>query len=397
MNLLAAFRSLKESWQRTVLCGVGVAIAAIAIVLLVSIGLGVQKDVTSQIDDIGTGVLIIVPGKIDMNMGGFNPNFAGKSFLDEEAANNVAQVQGIQRTAVFSFAGGYITYQDLDTYPLLLAASPAWFEMYRLEMKEGDVYTEENQADQVCVIGSIAAEELFGQESAIGKRVTINETEYEIIGVTQDTNAENSMFSMQSLANVVYLPIESVKATDDNIQIDRIFAQVDPNINPEGIIGNVEEALSLTLNERQFSVLTQEDLLQLIYQVMGILGTLVVGLTSIALFVGGVGIMTVMLLSVGERRKEIGVRLATGARRKDIFHQFLVESVTIGFGGVIAGLAVSIVACTIIAATSNIKPLITGGTIGMTFAVGLGVGVLFGLIPAVKASKLDPVAALRLE
>lgn len=397
MNVLAAFRSLQESWKRTALCGTGVAIASIAIVLLVSIGLGVQKDVTSQVDDFGTGVLIVVPGKIDLNMGGLNPNLTGKSFLTEEAAQNVAQVPGILRTAVFSFVGGYITHQDTDTYPLLLAASPEWFQMYKLKMKEGTVYTPENADQNVCVIGSVAATELFGQNSALGQTVTINETEYTIIGVTQDTNAENSMFSMQSLANVVYLPIEAVKTNDPNIQIDRIFAQVDPRLEPQGIIQNVETALAQTLNERQFSVLTQEDLLKLVYQVMGILGTLVVGLTSIALVVGGVGIMTVMLLSVGERNKEIGVRLATGARRKDIFQQFLVESTVIGFLGVAAGLAVSLVTCKIIAATTKINPLVTPLTVLMTFAVGLGVGILFGLIPSLKASRLDPVAALRLE
>ena len=397
MNFQGAIQNLKESWQRSVLCGIGVAVASIAIVLLVSIGLGVQKDVSGQIDDFGTGVLIVLPGKMNLNMGSFNPNFAGKSYLTEQYAQDVSQVKVVQRTALFSFVGGYITYQEKDTYPLLLAASPEWFDIHKVDLSEGNVYTKQDENENICVIGSVAAEELFAQESALGKTVTINEQDYKIVGVTQETKAENSMFSTQSLANVVYIPVQALKKHDPNIQIDRIFAQVDPNINPDQIIKDVETALSKTLNERQFSVLTQEDLLQLIHQVMGILGTLVIGLTSIALFVGGVGIMTVMLLSVGERKKEIGVRLATGAKRKDIFQQFLIESSVIGFFGVTAGLVVSVIVCSILAATTNIKPLVTPQTVGMTFAVGLGVGIIFGLIPAVKASRLDPVAALRLE
>lgn len=396
MNAVAALRSLQESWKRALLCGVGVAIASVAIVLLVSIGLGVQKDVTSQVDGFGASMLIVVPGKINLSMG-FNPNFAGKSFLTDQAAKDVAEAKGVVRTSVFSFVGGYISYGKNDAYPLLLATEPAWFQMYKTQIAEGKFFTKDQETQDVCVIGSVAKEDLFGDQDPIGKKVTINNRPYTVVGVTEDKKAENSLFSMQSFANVVYLPIRALQSHEENVQIDRIFAQVDNKIDPKTVIGNVDLALKKTLNEKQFSVLTQEDLLKLIYQVMGILGTLVVGLTSIALFVGGVGIMTVMLLSVGERNKEIGIRLAVGARRRDIFRQFLVESSIIGFVGVVAGLVVSLIVCAILASTTNIKPLVTPGTVFMTFTVGLGVGLIFGIVPAAKAAKLDPVAALRLE
>lgn len=392
-----SIQSLKESWQRTLLCGVGVAIAAIAIVLLVSIGLGVQKDVTSQVDDLGSGILVVVPGKVDLSMSSFNPNIAGKSFLTDESAESLKVVEGVLNTATFSFVGGFITYKEKEAYPLLIGASPEWFDMYKIKLQSGSLYDEKTSNDPICVIGSVAKEQLFGAEEAVGKTVDINEREYKIVGVTEDKKSENSIFSMQSLANVVYIPIQAVQANEEDVQIDRIFVQVSPQVKPKDLISSVERKLSESLNERQFSVLTQEDLLNLVYQVMGILGTLVVGLTSIALVVGGVGIMTVMLLSVGERTKEIGVQKALGAKGRDVFLQFLTESTVIGFLGVVAGLVISVIVCQVIAANTVIKPLITPGTVFMTFAVGLGVGVLSGILPAVKASRLNPVEALRLE
>lgn len=388
--------NLLESWRRSVLCGVGVAIAAVAIVLLVSLGLGVQKDITGQVDDLGTGILVVVPGKVELSMG-FNPNITGKSFLTDQSARDVSKVQGISKVAKFSFAGGYISHNGKDAFPFLIATSPAWFQINKLKVSEGHPFTDSNEKDNVCVIGSVAKQELFGDAPAVGKSVVINEKEYEIVAVTQESKADKSMFSAQSLSNVVYIPLAAVQQNEKNVQIDRIFAQVDPTIDPKSIIKDVEQNLLLTLNKNQFSVLTEEDLLSLIYQVMGILATLVIGLTSIALLVGGVGIMTVMLLSVGERTKEIGVRKALGASQADIFKQFLTEATVISLGGVVTGTLVSLVICQIIAATTVIKPLVTWQTILLTFAVGIGVGIVFGLIPAIRASRLNPVEALRLE
>ena len=395
-NVQAALRSLGENWQRAVLSGLGVTVASIAILLLISIGLGVQKDISSQVDDLGVNVLVVVPGHVGFG-GGFNPNLGGQSWFRESHAAALRTVPGVERVGMLTFAGGGVRYKSQDAYPMVIACTPEWFEIHRVELAAGKVFGPEEGPAKVVVLGETAKEILFGKGDALGKSVEINGGSYKVVGVTKEKLSGQSMFAGQGFQNVAYIPFATQKAVSASMQIDRLVMKSAPNVEPKQLVGALEKELGKTLDRQQFSVLTQEDLLRLIYQVIGILGTLVVGLTSIGLFIGGVGVMTVMLMSVNERRKEIGVRKAVGAKRSDIFWQFLSESALIGLGGVLVGLAVSVVVCLLLAKYSNIKPLMTPVTVGLTFGVGLGLGSLFGLLPAVRAAKQDPVVCLRME
>lgn len=395
-NVTAAFQSLRESWQRGVLSSLGVAVASIAVLLLVSIGLGVEKDVRSQVDDLGVNVLVAVPGHVSM-ASGFNPNLGGQSWFTEDLVGQVRSVAGVERAGILTFAGGGVRYQGKDAYPLVIACTSDWFSIHRVELSEGATFTHPDEENALCVLGGAAKETLIGSGPAVGKSVEINGRPFKIVGVTKEKLAGQSMFAMQSFQNVAYIPFRALKKQSPNVQIDRIVMSSSPEAEPKALVKGVESVLARSLDPQQFSVLTQEDLLGLIYQVIGILGTLVVGLTSIGLFIGGVGIMTVMLMSVNERRKEIGVRMAVGARRSDVFWQFLVEAATIGLAGVLSGLAVSAVAVWALATFTNIKPLMTPGTVLTAFAMGLGLGCLFGILPAGRAAKQDPVVSLRNE
>jgi len=395
-NVAAALQSLRESWQRGVLSALGVAVASIAVLLLVSIGLGVEKDVRSQVDDLGVNVLIAVPGHVSM-ASGFNPNLGGQSWFTEEIVASVRTVKGVESAGILTFAGGGVRYKGKDAYPLVIACTAEWFGIHRVKLSEGRTFTDPKEARAVCVLGGAAKETLFGEVPAVGRAVEINGKPYEVIGVTEEQLAGQSMFAMQSFQNVAYIPYRALKKQSPNVQIDRIVMASSPEAEPKALVSQVESVLARSLDPQQFSVLTQEDLLGLIYQVIGILGTLVVGLTSIGLFIGGVGIMTVMLMSVNERRKEIGVRMAVGARRADVFWQFLTEAAAIGLAGVLSGLAVSAVVVWGLARFTNIKPLMTPGTVLTAFAMGLGLGCLFGIIPAVRAARQDPVVSLRNE
>jgi putative ABC transport system permease protein len=193
----------------------------------------------------------------------------------------------------------------------------------------------------------------------------------------------------------VYIPYHLQKQLSKSTQTDRIMIQIRPDAEPRALIRTMDKVLERRLDRQQFQILTQEDLLGLIYKLMGILTWLLTGLTSIALFVGGVGIMAVMLMSVNERAYEIGIRKTVGARNRDIFVQFLLEAILLALMGSMSGLALSAVVASLLAALTPIKPILSLPIVGLGVGVCLGVGIVFGLIPAMNAARKDPVVCLR--
>ncbi|MFZ4507845.1 MAG: ABC transporter permease [Fimbriimonas sp.] len=391
-----ALQSLREQWQRAILSALGIMVGCVAIVLLVSIAKGVQADVTGQVQDIGVNVLIVVPGRVDDGM--FNPNIGGNSYLKEEDATRLLNVPGVVRVAPLTFVGGGVRVGKKAAYStLLIAAPPEWFQMHKSNLQSGRVFTEADRDKNVIVMGSIAKDALFGKEEALGKTAEINGHTYTIAGITEDKKSEQSLFSMGSFQNVVYIPYAAFKRVEPDAQTHRIMVQTRPEIDPKTLKKSIDAELGTRLDHQQYSVLTQEDLLGLVYRLMSILTWLLTGLTSIALFVGGVGIMAIMLMSVGERAKEIGVRKTLGATKRDIFIQFLTEAVFLALSGGIVGLLFSYVVCIGLYYYTPVKPMITPGIIALGFGVCTGIGAIFGLIPAMKAAKQDPVVALRME
>lgn len=395
-NVQAAIRSLRERWQRSLLSATGVLVATVAIVLLVSIAKGVRDDVTSQVEELGVNVLIVLPGRIELGGMSFNPNLGGQSYLRPEHAQALDPIPGVRRTALLSFAGGGVRRGEEEAYPLVIAAEADWFEMHPTDLESGRTYTD--QDGPVAVIGGVAREQLFpGGEDPIGQKVSINEREYTVVGCTKDEEQEQSLFSMGSFQNVVYIPLADQIESNPQTQIHRIMVQSEPDAEPKALVAGLEAKMGEFLDYQQYSVLTQEDLLGLVYDLMGILTWLLTGLTSIALFVAGVGIMTVMLMSVSERAKEIGVLKTLGARRSDIFQQFLTESVLLALVGGSVGFAFSYAVCIALRTYTSIKPLVSWDVVALAFGVSIGVGALFGILPAMNAARKDPVAALRSE
>ncbi|MCW5943340.1 MAG: ABC transporter permease [Fimbriimonadaceae bacterium] len=397
MNFRSAIGSLFEHCQRTLLSSLGVMVGSLAVILLISVARGVQRDITKQVNDLGVNVLVVIPGRID---GGamFSPNLAGLSYLSEADVAKVRRVPGVLTATPLMFVGGAIRYGDkVSPSTFVIAANSPWFQIRPVEMAEGRPFSSEDAAKAVCVIGSVAKEHLFGQASALGKEVLVNGKSFKIVGVTRDKSNDDSLFSMGGFENVTIVPFDYLKAHVPNPQVHRIMLQTAPDREPKALVAMIERVLGERLNRDTFSVLTQKDLLKLVYQLMDILTWLLTGLTSIGLFVGGVGIMVIMLMSVNERAKEIGVRKAVGARNRDIFRQFLVEAGAIGLLGGAMGLGISAIAALVLSQLTPIHPLITLDTVALGFFVSVGVGGVFGIVPAMRASIKDPVVSLRSE
>lgn len=373
-------------------------VASVAILLLVSIAKGVQKDIRGQIDDLGVNVLIVIPGRIK-DGSAMNPNIAGLSYLKQEDVLRVRSVPGVITSAPIMFYGGGVAAGKKDSpSTLTLATTPEWFQVHPVKLSEGRVFGPEDEGKSVAVIGSIAKVELFGEKgTAVGKTVDVNGEKCTVLGVVSEKAGEDSLFSQMSFANIAYVPFSQAKARAGTVQVHRIMIQTSPEAEPKALKASVEAKLAEKLDPRWFTVLTQDDLLKMVFKIMGILTWLLTGLTSIALFVGGVGILTVMLMSVNERSKEIGLRKAVGAKSQDILSQFLIEAVLLSLAGGLGGLILSSIVDTLLYSFTPIKPDLNLGVIVMSFSVCLAVGVIFGLVPAVRASRLHPVEALRLE
>ncbi len=391
-ELVEAFVTLRENWKRTLLTASGVMAATIAVVLLASIAIGVRKDFTEQVQDLGVNTLITIPGKLGDS---FNFNLGGASYLKLEDAERLKRVPGVLRTSCWTFVGGGATYKGKQAASFLVATTPEWFQIKSFDIEEGRLLSAIDNEKKVCVIGSIAKEGLFGKEIGLGKKITINGELYEVVGVTKDQKQEDSLMAIGSFQNLIYIPYAGLQAKEPESQTDRIVIQIDPKIEPISLLKTLKKTLGQRLNENQFDILTQQDLLKVVYKFTNILQWLLIGLTGIALFVGGIGIMNVMLLSVGERTSEIGIRKAMGAPNRSIFRQFLIESIGIAFFGSLVGLTFSALVCLLLARFSPINPIITQLTVWGTIASSMFTGMIFGIIPSMKAARKDPVKAIQ--
>lgn len=402
-NFGSAIRSLVEQRSRTILSALGILVGAVAILLLVGIAKGVQKDISREIDDLGVNLLIVLPGRID-EATMMAPGLFGISYIQDQDIDRVRKVGGVERAVPITFVGSGATYtpsgsQTPNTSPttLILATEPGWFKMHRLTMAEGRVFDEAEADEPVAVVGALAARSLFDGQPGVGRFIDYNGRSYRVVGVTESREQRQSLFQQGSFENVIYIPYRHMRSVQPGMQIDRIMVQTAPDREPRELIESVESVLAQRLDREVFSVLTQEDLLNLVFRVMSILTWLLVGLTSIALFVGGVGIMAVMMMSVNERAKEIGIRKTVGARASDVFVQFLFEAVALGLVGGLAGLGVSAGVVWALERFTPIKPLLDGSVVVLGVGTCIVVGAVFGLVPALRAARRDPVVSLRSE
>jgi putative ABC transport system permease protein len=250
----------------------------------------------------------------------------------------------------------------------------------------------------VCVLGVGVRKDLFGEADPIGKEITVNEHPYRVIGTVRERNVGSGLFGGDELDAIIYLPLSTVEHVTKTSQLHRIMVEVEPSAEPD----TVSEAVRARMQESHrgrddFSILRAKELLDMFYRVFSLLAALLIGITSISLVVGGIGIMNIMLVSVTERTREIGIRKTVGARRSDIFWQFLTEAVTLSLLGGVLGILLAVVVCRLVQFWLPLKPEIALGSVFLGFGVCVAVGVTSGVLPAVAAARKDPIEAIRYE
>lgn len=400
--LKMALRALTHNKSRSFLTMLGVIIGVAAVMMMLSVGAGTQAAVTGRISSLGTNLLMIQPGNV--RAGGVALSSQAQS-LTMEDLEAIRSIEGVKSVAPSLSGRVQAIVGSHNTNTSVVGTTPEYQALMNIKLSQGIFFAqpEVDQWDKVAVLGATVAQTLFPEGNPVGQTVqlVVNRTKavFRVIGVmaskggtgfaNQDdqiivpiTTAQKILFGRSTLGQI-NVEVNSVEQmTDVSSKITQILR----------IRHNIAEGKS-----DDFSILNQQDLLETMSSVAASFTTLLAGIASISLLVGGIGIMNIMLVSVTERTREIGLRKAIGALQRDIIIQFLLEAVILSTFGGILGIILGFGGSFLINSWGNTTTVITAGSVLLGFLFSVAVGVFFGFYPAQKAARLEPIEALRYE
>jgi putative ABC transport system permease protein len=408
-ELLMGLASLYAHKLRSLLTMLGMIFGVGAVVAMLSITEGAQKEMMSFIDQLGVNNIIVEAHEaVDRNelqtVRAISP---GLSFRDFRAIKeNVGGLVAI--TPRKRFKPQKLLPKTNQEQPQLIGVYPNYVEINSLKLVGGRFFSDdENTASApVCVLGETAKVNLLGYDDAIGKYVKVNDTWLQVIGVLTPQATGDDVEGMQASNrnNLIIAPLNTVmRRFEDNTsylkdEIDGIYMKVGPGVDSIETSNVVRAILTATHKDAgDFTVIVPAGLLEQKKQTQFIFNVVMICIAGISLLVGGIGIMNIMLATVLERTREIGIRRAIGARQGDIVRQFLTEAVLISIVGGLIGIAFGVTLSKVIAWQAGWSTVVTTASIAVAFGVSVFIGLLFGIYPAVQAAKLDPIEAIRYE
>jgi putative ABC transport system permease protein len=403
-NLKMAFRSLANAKLRTLLTMLGIVIGVAAVVAILAIGAGVKKSIESQITGVvNTHAIAVASGIINPSTvrgGGSASAALGASTLTEADIVALKKVDNIEAVAPLSLISGNVAHNSVP-YPaaLLLATEPEYIKTQSLDFAAGRFLRDDDTGQNVAVLGGNAKRALFGHGEAVGKVITIRGAKFTVVGAIQGSDAASSGLSGGGFDDAVYIPMgTAAKLIGSQPPIVRILAQTSESSRVNDVAANMKQALLKTHDgQEDFTVLTQKDLLETTDSVLSLLTSFIVAIAAISLLVGGIGIMNIMLVSVTERTREIGLRKAIGASSFTVLSQFLIEAMVLSLLGGVLGIAAAIGIANLAGAFAKITPVFTIQAMILAVGVSAAVGIIFGIAPAIKAARKRPIQALKAE
>ncbi|MEM7552672.1 MAG: ABC transporter permease [Cyanobacteria bacterium P01_A01_bin.84] len=403
MNILEsvkmAGKTLLANKLRSTLTMLGIVIGNASVIAMIGIGEGGQKFVTKQLESLGPNVLFIIPGNQETQRITFE---VPRTLVLKDAEAIATQVPTIAGVAPELNRRQITTYRNRNTDVNIIGTSPDFPSVRDFEIEKGRFF---NQLDiqrnsQVVVIGSDLAEKLFNTTNPLGEQIKIKNTNFQIIGVLEEKGSsvgadydEAALIPITTAANRLI-----GKNSPYGIALDYMVVAAKNTESVDAAEFQITNLLRLRhkiVGEDDFDVRSQKDALQTVGLITGALTIMLAAIASISLFVGGIGIMNIMLVSVTERTQEIGLRKAIGATQKDILLQFMIEAVIVSAAGGFIGTALGVGGIFLVSAISPLEAGISIVSIVSAVGVSGGIGLFFGVVPARRAAKLDPIVALR--
>lgn len=394
MRLAEAWRvavtALRANRLRSLLTMLGVVIGVAAVVVLVAIGTGAKSEVEEQVNGLGANLVIVVPGKLDF---GSAPT---KSRLELGDAERIARATG-QEVAVNLASGETVRFGGREAFATVSGTNSAVSRVFVRPVARGE-YLRETDVDtrrRVAVIGPDLVTSLFDGADPLGRTISVGGVRFRVIGIFESVGSSAFGGSRDS---EVHIPVTAAQRLFGDLRIDAMALKA-PSTEA---IGEVSDQALAVLDDRypdeEFSAVTQDQILGTVGRILGLLTSVLAAIAAISLLVGGVGVSNIMLVSVRERTREIGLRKAVGARQRDITLQFLLEAVLLTTIGGVIGIALGVGGSLgLSAAVDQLPAQITWWSPVLAFTVSAAVGIFFGVVPARRAGRLDPVVALRTE
>lgn len=388
-TLKVAIKALLSNKARSFLTMLGVIIGVFSVVTLVSLGKGIQNYITDEFDALGSNLLFISPGKLDV------ADDPGKQFSRNKLAEKHVDLIKTHASDHLGPITGYVLVGETTEYKTnryfseIIGVNEDGVTMFNYVKAKGRYFnkTDVKNEENVAIIGPIIQEELFATQDPIGKKIKIGNDRYEVIGTFEE---KGSNYDDQ-----IIIPVTSALNSFDIQYYSSIIAKSKTGEDVNILTREVQLALLRDLKSDEFTVLSQEDLLSSIQEILGVLTTGLGAIAGISLLVGGIGIMNIMLVSVTERIREIGLRKALGATSRTVGLQFMVEAILLSVIG--GGIGLTLGGLVTFGIQSFVRAEVTLGAVLLAFGFSTLVGVVFGTYPAYNASKLDPIEALRYE
>jgi putative ABC transport system permease protein len=403
-NFRMAIGSLRSARLRSFLTMLGIIIGVASVVTTVSLGEGIKHQVSGQLNSLGSDLITVRPGKISEQgqgaaIGSLNVFSAGlgSGSLSEADLQTVRQTSTIREAVPFSLISGVPSVEGHSfDKGLILATNGNVPELLNQKVEFGAFIKDDESDRQVAVIGASAADAIFQEVAPIGKTMQIRGQDFIIRGVLEKTTT-NPLTPGPDFNNTIFIPYNIGKSlSGGTAPIYQILAKPTNPEHTQGAITDLTNNMKASHGgQEDFSVLDQKDNLKVTNEVVGLLTKLIGGIAAVSLLVGGIGIMNVMLVSVSERTREIGIRKAVGATTRQIRTQFLIEAVVLSVWGATIGLLIAGFVNIALRVSTHFEPVITWQVVAIAAGVSVLVGVIFGAAPAFKAARKDPIEALR--